>query len=151
MVELSNVDVTSGLARLLAAEINKLPFFDSDRMSYITRERYTIDPKYVLNTSRKPWLLSCLVMSNPVSSAPYQTKSRFPAIDHRKSECNYRMVHAGIVVPMKHYLETVVELSNGGVTSGSRRPLAAENDKLLSVTDEVMHITCGRYCIIHFR
>jgi hypothetical protein len=42
VVELWVGDVTSGLARLLAAEIDKLPFFDCRRKSYITCERYTI-------------------------------------------------------------------------------------------------------------
>jgi hypothetical protein len=57
VVELSIGDVTSGLARLLAAKIDKSPFFDSRRISHITCERYTIDAKHVLNTIRKPWLL----------------------------------------------------------------------------------------------
>jgi hypothetical protein len=53
VVELSIGDVTSGLARLLAAEIDKSPFFDCRRISHITCERYTIDAKHVLNTIRK--------------------------------------------------------------------------------------------------
>jgi hypothetical protein len=53
VVELSIDDVTSGLARPLAAEIAKSPLFDSRRKPHITRERLTIDRKHVLNADRK--------------------------------------------------------------------------------------------------
>jgi hypothetical protein len=70
VVELSIGDVTSGLARPLAAEIDKSPLFDSRRKSHITRERYTLDPKHVLDTNRKPWSLYHLMTLLPVSDAP---------------------------------------------------------------------------------
>jgi hypothetical protein len=61
VVELSIGDVTSGLARPQAAEIDKSPLFDCRRKSAVTRERYIIDPKHVLDTDRKPWLLHYLM------------------------------------------------------------------------------------------
>jgi hypothetical protein len=45
VVELSNGDVTFGLARLSAIL--------TAEKSQITCERYTLDPKHVLNTNRK--------------------------------------------------------------------------------------------------
>jgi hypothetical protein len=38
------------------------------------------------------------------------------------------MMHVKLLVCIEHKLETVVELSNGDVTSGLRRPLAVELD-----------------------
>jgi uncharacterized Fe-S cluster protein YjdI len=64
VVELSNGNVTSRLAGLPAAEIQNSPFFDCGRISHRSRERYTVDPKHVLNTKRKPWLLYHLVTSD---------------------------------------------------------------------------------------
>jgi hypothetical protein len=53
VVELSNGDFTSGLRRPLAAEIDKRPLLTSQKTP-ITSERYTVDKKHVLNTTRKP-------------------------------------------------------------------------------------------------
>jgi hypothetical protein len=50
MVAPSTGDGVSGLGRPLAAEIDKSPLFDCRKKSLITRERYTLDPKHVLNT-----------------------------------------------------------------------------------------------------
>jgi hypothetical protein len=41
----------------------------------------------------------------------------------------------------------MVELSNGNVTPGLRRHLAAEIDKWPLLTSEKMHITCERYTV----
>jgi hypothetical protein len=68
VVELSNGDFTSGLGRPLAAEIDKRPLLTSQKTP-ITSERYTIDKKHVLNTSRKPWSTNRLVASFPVTSS----------------------------------------------------------------------------------
>jgi hypothetical protein len=46
VVELSLGDVTSGLARLLAAEIEKPPLCDPRKISHLTCERYTIDAEH---------------------------------------------------------------------------------------------------------
>jgi hypothetical protein len=62
MVELSNDDVTSGLRRPLAAEIDKWP----SMTSHITLERYTVDSKHVLNGKQKQWSTDRLVTSFPV-------------------------------------------------------------------------------------
>jgi hypothetical protein len=70
MVELSIDDVTSGLTRPLAAEIDKSPLFDCRLKSHITRERYTLDLKHVLDSNRKPWSLSQTITLLPVSDAP---------------------------------------------------------------------------------
>jgi hypothetical protein len=48
---------------------------------------------------------------------------------------------------MEHSKETVVELLNGNVTSGSRRLLAAEIDKPPLLTNEKTQITCERCTI----
>jgi hypothetical protein len=69
VVELSVGDVTSGLARLLAAEIEKSPYFDYRRISQVICERYTIDLRHVLSSIRKLWLLCPLVTLLPVSKA----------------------------------------------------------------------------------
>jgi hypothetical protein len=53
VVELSKGIVISGLARPLAAEIDKSPFFDSRRKSHITFEQYTIETKYVMSADGK--------------------------------------------------------------------------------------------------
>jgi hypothetical protein len=66
VIELSIGDVISGIARLLAAEIDKPPLLTNEK-PHITCERYAIDSKLVLNTNRKPWSLCHLVMSLPVS------------------------------------------------------------------------------------
>jgi hypothetical protein len=102
VVELSNGDVTSGLARPLAAEIDKSPFFDCRRKSHITRERYTIDPKHVLNTNRKPWSLYHLVTSLPVSDAPSGRNRDFAIIENPKNGYNYRMAPAKQEMCMEH-------------------------------------------------
>jgi hypothetical protein len=65
VVELSNGDVTSGLRRSLAAEIDKRPLMTAQK-SPITSERYTADSANVLNTNRKPWSTNRLVASFPV-------------------------------------------------------------------------------------
>lgn len=57
------------------------------------------------------------------------------------------MVHATLVMCIEHSLETVVDLSNGGVTSSSRHPLGAEIEKLPFLTNEKTYITCERYTI----
>jgi hypothetical protein len=46
---------------------------------------------------------------------------------------------------MEHELETVVELSNGDVTFGSRRLLAAGIGKIPLRTNEKTQTTCERY------
>jgi hypothetical protein len=66
VVALSTGDVTSGLGRPLAAEIDKPPLLTNEK-SHITCERCAIDRKFVLNTDRKPWSLYRLVTSLPVS------------------------------------------------------------------------------------
>jgi hypothetical protein len=66
MVTLSIDDVTSGLGRPLAAELDKPPLLTNGK-SHITCERCAIDRKLVLNTNRKPWSLYLLVTSLPVS------------------------------------------------------------------------------------
>jgi hypothetical protein len=73
MVALSFDDVTSGLGRPLAAEIDKLPLLTNEK-SHITCERYAIDSKLVLNTNRKPWSLYRLVTPLPVSDIPELVK-----------------------------------------------------------------------------
>jgi hypothetical protein len=54
MVARSTGDVTSGLARLLETDIDENAVFYCRRKWHITFGRYTIDPKRVLNTIRKP-------------------------------------------------------------------------------------------------
>jgi hypothetical protein len=66
VVELSINDVTSGLARSLVAKIDESPLFDSKRKSHITRERYTLDPKHVLGSNKKPWSLYYLMTLLPL-------------------------------------------------------------------------------------
>jgi hypothetical protein len=70
VVDLSIGDLTSGLARHLATEIDKSPLFDCRRESHITRDRYTIDPKHALDTIRKPWSHYQLMTLLLVSDAP---------------------------------------------------------------------------------
>jgi secreted Zn-dependent insulinase-like peptidase len=65
VVELSNSDFTSGLRRLLGAEIVKRPLMTSQETP-VTSERYTVDSKHVLNTNRKSWSTNQLVASFPV-------------------------------------------------------------------------------------
>lgn len=55
------------------------------------------------------------------------------------------MVLARQVMFTEHLLEIVVELLNSEVTSGFRRPLAAEIDERVILTTEKMHITCEGY------
>jgi hypothetical protein len=62
-------DVTSGLARPLAAEIVFLPF-SAITKALIASKRYKIDGKCQQNTNRKPWSLYQQVNSFPVSNAP---------------------------------------------------------------------------------
>jgi hypothetical protein len=66
MVTPSFDDVTSGLGRRLAAELDKPPLLTNGK-SNITCERCAIDRKLVLNIPRKPWSLYLLVTSLPVS------------------------------------------------------------------------------------
>jgi hypothetical protein len=66
VIELSIGDVTSGLARLLAAEIVKPPLLTNEK-SNKTCEQYAVDSKIVLRTNRKPWSLCHLVMPLQVS------------------------------------------------------------------------------------
>jgi hypothetical protein len=75
MVILSFYDVTSGLRRHLAVEIGKLPILANEN-SYITRERYAIDSKLVLNINGKPWSLYRLVTPLPVSDITELVKRR---------------------------------------------------------------------------
>jgi hypothetical protein len=52
VIELSNGDFTSGLRRLLAAEIDKRPLLTSQN-THVTCEQYAVDSKKVLDTNRK--------------------------------------------------------------------------------------------------
>jgi hypothetical protein len=61
-------DVTSGLARPLAAEIVFSPF-SAIRKALITSKRYKIDGNCQQNTNRKLWSRWRLVTSIPVSNA----------------------------------------------------------------------------------
>jgi hypothetical protein len=54
VVALSTGDVTSGLQRSLAAEIDKRPLLTPQKTPIIS-ERYTVDNKHVLNINMKPW------------------------------------------------------------------------------------------------
>jgi hypothetical protein len=102
VVELSIGDVTSGLARPLAAEIDKSPLFESGRKSHIIRERYTLDPKHVLDTNRKPWSLYQLMTLLPVSDAPSGRSRDFAIMETPKNDYNYRMAPARLEICMKH-------------------------------------------------
>jgi hypothetical protein len=74
MIELSVGDVTAGLARAVAAEIDKPPFFDCSRKPHITCERYTMDMKHVLNTNRKLSCEKCQQSTNMKSGSGYSLK-----------------------------------------------------------------------------
>jgi hypothetical protein len=50
VVELSIVDATSGLARLLAAELDK-PLLSNNEKTHFICEQYALDSKLVLNTN----------------------------------------------------------------------------------------------------
>jgi hypothetical protein len=68
-VKESNGDVTSGLARPLAIEID-ISRISARGKPLIASKRYKIDGKCCWNTNRKPWSLYRLVTSLPVSDAP---------------------------------------------------------------------------------
>jgi hypothetical protein len=53
-----------------------------------------------------------------------------------------------LVVCIEHKQETVVQLSNGDIISGLRRPLAAEIDKRPLLTSQKTPITSERYTVV---
>jgi hypothetical protein len=60
VVELSNVDVTSGSRRPPASEIDEPPLLAKRENAY-NCERYAVDSKHVPNANRKLWSLHRLV------------------------------------------------------------------------------------------
>jgi hypothetical protein len=94
IVALLTRDVTSGLGRPLAAEINKSPIFDCRRKSHLTSQRYTLETKHVLNTTWEAWSLHHLVKLFPVSDDPCGRNRYFEIIDNRENLYKFRMMRA---------------------------------------------------------
>jgi hypothetical protein len=75
VVALSTGDVTSGLVRPLAAEIDKPPLVTNEK-SRITCERCAINRKFVLNTNRKPLSGYSLKIFSPLGGASFAAEPR---------------------------------------------------------------------------